>query len=293
MTGIIFSLIGVATQGGGGAEGALYSFTNATFTPGGQTGSTGPSLATAKAGLTGTGVDGWKNDTAYFNTTNGIQLWTIPETGSYTIQAKGAQGGGPGGQGAVIQGTFNLVQGEKIRILVGQQGTGTESGGGGSFVVTEAGSANSDIFVIAGGGGGKAFGAGGAAGPGNSSNNVSNGNGGLGSAGGYPGAAGGGYFTDGGAAIGGPASATGFGKGFLSNGGVGGTGGTGDGGFGGGGSGGQDSAAGAGCGGGYSGGSAGGDGSSGMGAGSYNNGTSQTNTGASNSGAGSVIITKL
>lgn len=101
----------------------LYEFTTAIFTPGGASAQNGPSLSQAISGLTGTGVDAWKNNTAYFNTTNGIQLWTVPATGTYTIEAFGAQGGSSGsrigGKGTRMSGNFTLTEGEIIRILVG------------------------------------------------------------------------------------------------------------------------------------------------------------------------------
>ena len=50
---------------------------------------------------------------------SGIQIWTVPATGSYTIEAYGAQGGGDyGGKGARIIGTFNLSSGDVLKILV-------------------------------------------------------------------------------------------------------------------------------------------------------------------------------
>ena len=93
---------------------------------------------------------------------NGIQLWTVPYTGHYRIEAIGA-GGGYGnesnkdsrGRGARMIGTFSLSKGETIRMLVGQAGrrrTHFESsgGGGGTFVVRR----NNTPLIIAGGGGG-------------------------------------------------------------------------------------------------------------------------------------------
>jgi hypothetical protein len=134
----------------------LYSFTNAIFTPGGTTGRDGPSLSTARSGLTGTGVDGWKNDTSFFNTTNGIQFWTVPATGTYSIEAWGAQGGGGGyngGFGARMKGDFTLTQGEIIRILVGQTGGNSYGGGGGgTFVIRTPYNTTQSILIIAGGG---------------------------------------------------------------------------------------------------------------------------------------------
>ncbi|KAI9143347.1 hypothetical protein BKA69DRAFT_1061401 [Paraphysoderma sedebokerense] len=75
--------------------------------------------------------------------TQGIQLWTVPDTGSYRITCAGAQGGSNvynvGGRGAQMRGDFHLVRGQIITILVGQQGgvrntICTGGGGGGSFV---------------------------------------------------------------------------------------------------------------------------------------------------------------
>jgi hypothetical protein len=272
---------------------SLYTFTTATFNTGGLSGGVGPTLAQAKSSLTGPEVSAWRDNTSFFNMiVNGIQLWTVPATASYTIIAAAAAGfpGSATNRGANIQGTFSLTQGEIIQILVGQQGDGT-AGGGGSYVIKNGGTTNADIYVIAGGGGGKSGGAGGTATTSNSSATVSNGNGGNAQNSAWNGASGGGFFSSGTIASSTPRGNVG--SGFL-QGGVGGvTAGSGAGGFGGGGSGGQDSAAGGGAGGGYSGGSGSADGSNGQGAGSFPNGTSQSNTANSQSGNGFVTITKL
>lgn len=147
---------------------ALYSFTNATFTAGGQTEQTGPSLTTARSGLTGTGVDAWKTNTAYFNTTGGIQLWTVPDTGNYQITAAGSVGGGAGGYGAIVRATYALTRGEILYILVGQTGTSSScggGGGGGTFVARTGSSYNANYvswagvnmypLLVGGGGGGQ------------------------------------------------------------------------------------------------------------------------------------------
>ena len=95
---------------------------------------------------------------------SGIQLWTVPYTGDYRIEAVGAAGGYSAwgisaqfrGRGARMIGTFNLLKGEIIQILVGQEagiynghyyGPG---GGGGTFVVR----GSNTPLIIAGGGGG-------------------------------------------------------------------------------------------------------------------------------------------
>ena len=79
-----------------------------------------------------------------FAATGGIQTFVVPFTGSYIIEASGAQGGaggGPGGRGARVRGTFFLYKGDTLQIAVGRQGTpGTTphqaagGGGGGTFV---------------------------------------------------------------------------------------------------------------------------------------------------------------
>ena len=146
---------------------ALYSFTSFTFTNAGITGRTGPTLGNCLASYS-TATYPWLNNTAYFNVvTIGYQLWTVPQTGTYRITAIGAAGGasysysagsGVAGLGARMVSTFSLTAGQKLKILVGQAGTGngnnscgTDGGGGvGTFVATEANVA----MLVAGGGGG-------------------------------------------------------------------------------------------------------------------------------------------
>ena len=149
----------------------LYSFSSHEFTNCGKDGKEGPSLTECRTFYQNQGVT-WDVDTNLNMTTNGIQEWTVPTTGSYKICAYGAQGGddptnpAPGGKGAKICGNFNLTQGEIIKIAVGQKG-GNENdatygsynprdiaagGGGGTFVVRSLG--NSPLVVAGGGGGG-------------------------------------------------------------------------------------------------------------------------------------------
>lgn len=299
----------------------IYAFTTATFTPGGATGRDGPTLTQARTGLTGPEADNWKNNTEFFNTTNGIQLWTVPKTGFYRIQTSGAQGGTSsgqaGGRGTRLAGDFQLTQGEVIRILVGQQGqTGGHSqngsqfvsaGGGASFVTRAPYNTLQSVLVIAGGGGGAA----------NNTWTVAAGRPALLTTAGNSGQGGVAGGTAGGGGNGGDGSGTGpGGAGFTGNGLVdplsgnpagdnarsfvnGGRGGRNSrswggaenfGGFGGGGGGGGLAAGG---GGGYSG---GGGGSwsaqqAGGGGGSFNAGTEQINTADINTGHGFVVIT--
>lgn len=297
---------------------ALYSFSTFTFTNAGVTGVAGPTLSQCKNAY-GTATYPWLNNTALFNMVNqGIQIWTVPSSGNYIIDAYGAKGGnsshGGGGNGARIMGTFALTQGQKLRILVGQMGgTGggpQGGGGGGTFVMKETGSSTSDIFVIAGGGGGAYYSSYSSGQPHGSATSTA----GYGWSGGYSriaGAAGtGGY----GGGVDGTGTGGGGGGGLLGGGSSGnynagadeGSGGlafinggnavageTYPGGFGGGGSGDWYYWTGGGGGGGYNGGGGGHYYGYGGGGGSFNNGTNQTNTSGANSNHGKVIITKL
>ena len=300
MTGFGYNVSGFGSfpsRGGG----VLYSFTNAIFTPGTSVGRAGPTLGQARTGLTGTGVDAWKNDTNFFTISNGIQLWTVPADGDYRIQVYGA-GGGTGeqtggiGSGARITGTVSLIAGNVIKILAGQKGgNGGPSGnyagggGGGSYVTTNANSA----LIVAGGGNGGSWANFTAANPNGLSNNsnIAGGtNGGVGLTNFGRAGGGGGLTGDGFNAFTGS-----LGRSFI-NGATGGgpsnTGGVG--GFGGGGGSQYEG----GGGGGYSGGTPLGRNEyntvrNNYGAGSFNSGTSQSNFTGGNVGNGSVTITLL
>jgi hypothetical protein len=142
-------------------------FSEFTFTSGEISGRTGPSLSQLLSSYDTTTYP-WLTDTNQFDMiTNGIQLWTVPTTGTYRVTARGAQGAPTeataGGRGAIMIGEFALTAGEKLQIMVGQTASiGDErlyrssAGGGGSFVVKYTGLVNddNDILVIAGGGGG-------------------------------------------------------------------------------------------------------------------------------------------
>ena len=300
---------------------SLYDFTSHTFTNCGATGATGPTLANCKSSYNVS----WDDDTDLFNVqTQGIQEWTVPTTGNYTIDVFGAQGGTGGGNngglGANMKGDFALTAGQVIQIVAGQIGVlnaGNSSndggpGGGGSFVV-DLETGNPIIIAGAGGGGGRS-------GAGADGVTTESGTDGLGSRSGLGGLNGGG----GGAGINGVAgngltpggngtscSYGAGGAGFFSRGGyncsgnspliagsdfaTGAQGGTGDGarggtdgGFGGGAGSGHRASGG----GGYSGG--GGSASNTMGGGSggsFNSGTNQVNTAGVREGHGQVIIT--
>ena len=148
----------------------LYAFSSFTFTNAGATGNNGPFLANCTSNYD-TANNSWLLDTAYFNvSTRGIQLWTVPKTGTYRITAAGASGGNNipgnilGGFGALVTNEVTLTQGDVLAIVVGQKGADRSnvgptpsyfggSGGGGTFVYLNS---NTLYYVVAGGGGGAA-----------------------------------------------------------------------------------------------------------------------------------------
>jgi PKD repeat protein len=280
-----------------------------TFSPCGATGRFGPSQSQCNTAY-GPGV---------VMVSGGIQEWTVPATGTYRIEAAGAEGGrgkqnstsaystGVPGRGAVMIGEFSLNQGTVLRMAIGQRGgEATTSpqkgggGGGGTFVVL----ANNTPLVVAGGGGGSGR------------YNGDNGNGGTTSPSGTAGngTSGAGGTSGNGGAVHSCSFAGGSGAGFSGNGINKNTGhplsflngATGasisdqwsdgnEGGFGGGGGTGPHGGAG---GGGYSGGGGGGDincgtNGGGGGGGSFNSGSNPSNTSGNHAGTGYVIITRI
>ncbi len=252
--------------------------------------------------------------------TGSLQSFTVPAgVTSLTIDARGAQGGNGGGNGAKITGVFTVTPGDVLNILVGQMGSFSSNsnggGGGGSFVWKVSGTV---LYVAAGGGGGFSGNGGAPGGVGNSSTLTTNSSGGAGNGAGgingnggiggiyissatYAGGAGGGagWLTNGlaGTGIGAYNSTGGF---SPANGGAGGVGfnpcqtQSVIGGYGGGGGGGGCSGS-SGGGGGYNGGGGGNSWSgsawgSGGGGGSFNGGTNQSNTAGFQTGDGQVII---
>ena len=142
------TIISVPVEESGGAGGAglgtFYTFTNC-----GQEGRTGPSQDQCNLEY-GEGV-------VTVTVDNGIQEWTVPETGAYTIEVWGAQGGprkgydndniNRGGTGAILSGDFSLTEDLVLKIIVGQRGR-ESGGGGGTFVAT---SENIPLIVAGGG----------------------------------------------------------------------------------------------------------------------------------------------
>lgn len=132
----------------------LFDFSSHLFTNAGKTGRTGPTLAQCVSAYSGASFLA-----NHFSVTGGIQNFVVPVSGRYRLTAIGATGNPDGGEKryrqARITGTFDLVQGDILRILVGQFGLGatgwTSGGGGGTFVWSEA---LQDFLVVAGGCGG-------------------------------------------------------------------------------------------------------------------------------------------
>ena len=150
----------------GGDEKSLYPFEEHTFTCANKEGYSGPTLQEIQSAYVQTK---WaqKKECLDMTDDNGIQIWTVPKTGEYSIRAVGAGGGGSQlgdestntpqfGCGIDISTKTILKQGDKIHILVGQRGSVKElvngkigGGGGGTFVIGE----NNQPIIIAGGGG--------------------------------------------------------------------------------------------------------------------------------------------
>ena len=232
-----------------------------------------------------------------FNYTGSIVNWTVPAgITSVQIEAHGGEGGysddGPSGntrpgRGARMKGTCEVIPGQVMKILVGQQGRPTTDnrsgnqaggGGGGSFVTDN----NNTPFIVAGGGGGENWMSFNMNGVDAVTTNTGTGGGSTNGRG----AGGGGLSTNGttldGSNIGGQS--------FI-NGGAGGAGQTNAGGFGGGGGALYEG----GGGGGYNGGGVFGtndySGTAPNAAGSYNSGTSQSNSAGVRTGDGLVTVT--
>ena len=181
-----------------GRDGTSYVFTNC-----GKEGFDGPSQEDCDNEYEGTLLEGM------VSLNNGLQQWTVPQSGHYNIEIFGASGGDgnfsnnsyEGGLGTKMEGQFYLNVGDIINILVGQKGESYQEGGGGggTFVVD----IDNNPLIIAGGGGG-------AGGIGNGADGdietfgtsgVGGGDGGVDGNGGFEnsgnGSAGGGFYTDG------------------------------------------------------------------------------------------------
>tara|TARA_B110001452_G_scaffold154274_1_gene128366 strand:+ start:191 stop:1231 length:1041 start_codon:yes stop_codon:yes gene_type:complete len=154
----------------------LYAFTSHTFTtPVTANYDTGSSLTEVRnlySGVTWAQAGAAGGPFLTMTHYTGVQDWTVPITGTYTIKAGGACGSnhfidnsankGYGGQGQYSLGTFTLTKSEVLRIIPGKNGgpsrggvnankhNGGGGGGGGSFV------SRGNTLLVAGGGGGGA-----------------------------------------------------------------------------------------------------------------------------------------
>jgi len=162
MTGLVsgntYFLRNVSISSFAGAQ-ALYTLTSNThtFTSGGVTGRVGPDLATLRASYTTAAA--WRDTYLQQGSFQGYQDWTVPVSGIYEFDARGASGfdgagAGGVGRGAIVKGRVSLTKGEIITIVCGQTGVAPTSGaaggsGGGTFVVRKAG--NVPLFVAGGG----------------------------------------------------------------------------------------------------------------------------------------------
>ncbi len=145
-------------EGGGALPNTVFTFTNC-----GKEGRSGPSQEQCDI----------EYEEGVVTIVNGIQEWTVPTNGTYSIEAWGAAGGTqlyqndyPGGNGAKIIGSFTLTENDVLKIIVGQKGEDTRTsvacpnhcdnaspgGGGGSFVWKSA--SEETLLIAAGGGGG-------------------------------------------------------------------------------------------------------------------------------------------
>jgi len=207
---------------------ALYAFTSWTFTNAGKTGHDGPTISQVRSAYSS---QSWAQNNDYLAmTTNGIQNWTVPISGTYLIECAGAAGGNnaqAAGRGYRLSSQFTFTKGTVLKILVGQRGLSQPGGGcdvgsgGGTFVADN----NNTPIIIAGGGGGASAGPSGkdalsgtSGGRGDNSGGLggTNGNGGSASTG--SGSSGGGGFFTNGANQTWSGSIQGFGRAFVNGG---------------------------------------------------------------------------
>jgi gliding motility-associated-like protein len=154
------------------ANGTGQLSTNASYTT--------PTISTTTTYYVGTAAQGGAvNGTQTFNYTGGIQTFTAPVTGNYTVTLFGAQGGNglntTGGLGGQATGSLALTAGQTISVYVGGKGgnaggvmgwngggqggldvgAGQHAGsGGGATDIRVGGAALANRVIVAGGGAG-------------------------------------------------------------------------------------------------------------------------------------------
>lgn len=151
----------------------LYPFTSFTFNSV-VTGSAPPTIQLLRAVYTSSASGSWASNPSYFTTGSfqGYQIWTVPYNGTYEIEAAGARSGiatYPTGApktywgGAIIRGNYQLTQGQKVVMVVGQAANAPSAatsyngpgGGGGTYFVLSG--SNTPIIIAGGAGAGGAF----------------------------------------------------------------------------------------------------------------------------------------
>ena len=126
----------------------------------GSTGSFGPSLSSAQSSYSGQPFSStWLNNARLYNCAAGVQYWTVPKTGTYTIRVAGARSGPSthGGLGIDITSTYSLVAMESLKIVCGQRGEGNSGvygGGGGASYAAVFRCGEWIPLLVAGGGAG-------------------------------------------------------------------------------------------------------------------------------------------
>ena len=105
---------------------ALYFFNNFTFNDCGCVGRYGPTINKMRSNYS---FIEWTQNSNYLDIDSnnpGIQIWTVPKTGCYQFEVAGPSGGysyskSSGGKGRIVTGLVNLIQGQKLKILIGQR----------------------------------------------------------------------------------------------------------------------------------------------------------------------------
>lgn len=141
----------------------LYAFTSFTFTNAQVTGRLG-ATKTQLLNSYNTVGNPWLLDTNLYDVVGfpGYQLWTVPATGVYRFDLFGASRGSANTKGASarITADVNLIAGQKLWIICGQQGlNNAEVGDGGTWVVLSNNGtlAGSTPLLVAGGAGDYSF----------------------------------------------------------------------------------------------------------------------------------------
>ena len=89
----------------------------------------GPTLSELRSLYAPASTGAWENNPSYFDVRNGgIQVWTVPDSGTWRIKAYGAAGGSDNAQnatrspGGIVQGDVSLSKGQKLLMAVGNTG---------------------------------------------------------------------------------------------------------------------------------------------------------------------------